>query len=82
MRRNILHTMAQILKETNTPMNNTQIMGKCNLNYKQLEIYTEILLEKNLLARKTEDNGRITFIATRMGNDFAKKFHLLQVQMT
>lgn len=73
--------MAQILKETNTAVNKPQIMYKCNLNYKQLELYTEILLEKNLLARKTDKNGHFSVIATRTGNDFVKNFHLLQVKM-
>jgi predicted transcriptional regulator len=80
-KRSILGTIAQILKETNTAVNKTQIMYKCNLNYKQLEIYTKILLEKNLLARKTDNNGQVTFIATPRGNDFVKKFHLLQAQL-
>jgi predicted transcriptional regulator len=73
--------MDQILKETNTAVNKTQIVYKCNLNYKQLEIYTEILLEKNLLTIKTDKNGRVSFITTRRGNDFVKNFHLLLVQM-
>jgi len=81
-RRNIISIMAQILKETNTAVNKTRIMYKCNLNYSQLQKYLKMMLEMKLLVRKIDNDCREKFVATSKGNVFAKKFHLLQVQMT
>jgi predicted transcriptional regulator len=74
--------MAQILKETNTAVNKTRIMYKCNLNYSQLQKYLKMMLEMKLLVRKIDNDCREKFLATSKGNFFVKKFHLLQVQMT
>ena len=73
--------MAEILTETRTRLKKTRIMYKCNLNYKQLELYIKMLLEKKLLARKTDEKGREKFVTTTKGNNFVKNFQNLQALM-
>jgi len=73
--------MAEILTETRTRLKKTRIMYKCNLNYKKLELYIKMLLEKKLLARKTDEKGREKFVTTTKGNNFVKNFQNLQALM-
>ena len=73
--------MARILTEDSFGINNARIMRICNFNCKQIEVYTQILLENNLLDKEIDDNGQVKFIATQLGRDFIKDFHLLQVQL-
>ena len=73
--------IAQILKETKTPVNKTRIMCNCNLNYSQLQIYLKALLEMKFLARKIDNDSKKKFVATSKGKNFAEQFHLLQAQM-
>ena len=53
--------MAKILSETKIGLNKTRIIQKCNLNYLQLQPYIKILLEKQMLTRKCDRNGREKF---------------------
>jgi predicted transcriptional regulator len=53
-------------------------MCRCNLNYKQIELYTEMLLEKGLLKRKIDDDGQEKFVTTTKGNSFTENFQKLQ----
>jgi len=80
-RRDRIVVITEILTETRTRLTKTRIMCKCNLNYKQLELYIKMLLEKKLLARKTDENGREKFVTTTKGNNFVKTFQNLQALM-
>ena len=73
--------MAEILTEKNAGRTKTNVMHKCNLNFKQIEAYTKILLEKKLLAKQIDDNGQVIFVVTQRGKGFIKKFHRLQSQI-
>ena len=77
-RRDRISIIADILTEAKTALNKTRIMCKCNLNYKQIGLYTGMLLEKKLLERKTDDEGREKFVTTAKGNNFTKNFQKLQ----
>lgn len=77
-RRDRLAIVCEILVEARTALIKTRIMYKCNLSYKQLELYMEMLLEKKLLKRKADDNGREKFVTTLKGNRFVTKFQNLQ----
>lgn len=80
-RRDRLAIMCEILIEARTALIKTRIMYKCNLSYKQLELYIKMLLEKKLLARKTDDTGRKIFVTTMKGNIYINKFQSLQAFM-
>ncbi len=73
--------MTEILTEKNAGKTKTSVMHKCNLNLKQIETYTKILLEKKLLAKQIDDNGQVIFVVTQRGKGFIKKFHRLQSQI-
>ena len=80
-RRDIIAIIAEILTEINFERTRVSIMRKCNLNSKQIEIFTKILLEKKLLAKEIDDKGQVTFIVTSQGKNFIKKFHYIQAQI-
>ena len=80
-RRDRIAIMVEILTETRTGLKKTRIMCKCNLSYKQLELYNKMLLEKKLLARKTDEKSREKFVTTTKGNNFVKNFQALQALM-
>lgn len=71
-RRNSSNIITQILKETNATVEKTQFMHKCSLNYSQLQIYLEAMLEMKLLARKIDNNCREKSVMTHKRDVFAK----------
>jgi predicted transcriptional regulator len=77
-RRDRLAIMCEILIEARTALIKTRIMYKCNLSYKQLTLYIEMLLKKKLLSKKIDDDGRERFVTTQKGNRFIGKFQNLQ----
>jgi predicted transcriptional regulator len=77
-RRDRISIIADILSEAKTASNKTRIMCRCNLNYKQIELYTEMLMEKKLLKRKNDNEGKEKFVTTAKGNSFTKNFQKLQ----
>ena len=74
--------MVEILNETYLGRPKTPLMRKCNLNYKQMEIYTQILLEKKLLDKEFDENGQVGVIVTQRGKDFVRDFRVLKTKMT
>lgn len=80
-RRDRIAIMAEILAETKTGLKKTRIICKCNLSYKQLELYIKMLLEQKLLARKSDEKGQEKFVTTTKGNNFVKNFQALQALM-
>jgi len=80
-KRDRIAIMAEILRETITGRTKTNVMHKCNLNYKQIQMYTEILLEKKLLTKKIDENEQVIFVVTQKGKNFIKKFYSLQAQI-
>jgi predicted transcriptional regulator len=80
-KRDRIAIMAEILTEKNAGRTKTNVMHKCNLNFKQIEAYTKILLEKKLLAKQIDDNGQVIFVVPQRGKGFIKKFHRLQSQI-
>ena len=73
--------MAEILAEMIIGRTKTNLMQKCNLNYKQIEMYTKFLLEKKFLTKKSCDNGLVKLVVSQRGKDFIKVFHRLEAQL-
>lgn len=72
MRRNNLDIYSDILKIANCGAKKTQIVYKCNLNFKILDKYLTKLKEKKLLEKK----GRI-YYTTPKGIDFVTQYEKL-----
>lgn len=73
-RRDTITIIAEILIETNIERNKRDILNHCNLNYKQLKLYTELLLKKRLLSIHINEKCQEKFLTTPKGNDFIKTF--------
>ena len=78
-RRSRIEILANILNETKSGLNKAGILRKCNMNYVQLHLCLNFLLEKQLLEKKTEENGQEKFLTTKKGKIFVKKFLALQL---
>jgi predicted transcriptional regulator len=66
--------MASVLRVAMSGRPKTYIMRKCNLSYRQLQAYLEILLDKGLLEVKSRDvkgNPAKIFATTQKGQTFA-----------
>jgi len=61
MRRNNLDIYADIVKVTNGGAKKTQIVYKCNLNFKIIKKYLAILIEKEFVEHK----GKLYFSTTK-----------------
>ena len=69
--------MASVLRVAISGRTKTYIMRKCNLSYRQLQAYLEILLDKGLLEVKLRDvkgNPTKIFATTQRGQTFLKAY--------
>jgi len=69
--------MASVLRVAMSGRTKTYIMRKCNLSYRQLQAYLEILLDKGLLEVKSRDvkgNPAKIFATTQRGQTFLKAY--------
>ena len=69
MRRNNLDIYADIVKVTNGGAKKTQIVYKCNLNFKIIKKYLAILIEKEFVEHK----GKLYF-STAKGKAFQTQY--------
>ena len=72
MRRNNLDIFSDILTIASNGAKKTQIVYKCNLNFKILAKYLLILSEKKLI----EKQGKL-YYTTPLGNEFVSKYRKL-----
>jgi len=83
--RSRIDIIANILKEAIDGAKKTQIMYKCNLSFKQLQIYLNFLIEKNFLktVRVKGSNSSMEFFEiTRKGRDFLKAYNNIKALLT
>jgi predicted transcriptional regulator len=76
-----LEIIANMLIEAKSGLNKTQFVHSCNLNWRQLHLYLDFLLMKNLISRQSDVDGSERFVTTKKGNFFVKKFLYLQTLM-
>lgn len=79
-----LDIIANILASAAGGVRKTSIMYKCNLSFKQLEVYMMFLLKKGLLKvfTKTQSKTGHFFETTEQGMDFLKAYRNLKSLMT
>jgi predicted transcriptional regulator len=78
-----LDIIANILRSSGGGVRKTSIMYKCNLSFKQLEVYLGFLLRKGLLKvfTQSEGNSNIFFETTDKGLDFLQAYSNLESLM-
>ena len=78
LNRDRLAIIANMLMESKTGLNKTRFIHNCNLNWKQLNVYLDFLLMKNLITQKVDVDGSEKFVTSQKGNFFVKEFLSLQ----
>ena len=82
-RRNDIDIIANILTEAKEDTLKTHIMYRCNLSYRQLEIYLSLLLEMELLERQSnEESSKQYFKITSKGSKFINAYKNLKALMS
>ena len=78
--RDSIDIVADILRASLGGARKTQLMYNCNLSFRQLESYLNLLLEKNLLRSKTVERSRssIIFEITEKGQKFLRSYKILK----
>ena len=71
-RRDKVEIMADILNACIHGANKTAIVHKANLNFKIVDTYLELLLQKDLIS--VEHNGVTSYKTTKNGKKFLKSF--------
>lgn len=69
MRRNNLDIYAEIIEVANGGAKKTKMVYKCNLNFKIIKKYIEILIEKEFI----ENKGKLYF-STEKGKSFLTQY--------
>lgn len=79
-----LDIISHILTSAVGGVRKTSIMYKCNLSFKQLEVYLNFLLRKDLLRvfSKKESAPSRFFETTERGMDFLRAYRNLEVLMS
>jgi predicted transcriptional regulator len=82
--RSRIDIIANILKEAIDGAKKTQIMYRCNLSYRQLQIYSSLLTEKNFLqaVNAEENNSREFFETTDKGKAFLRAYKNTRALLT
>jgi len=72
--------MANILNVATSGKTKTCIMHKCNLSYRQLQAYLDLLQEKKLLRIESHEgnNPEKVYITTERGRAFLKAYNKLK----
>lgn len=76
--------IAHILNTSLNGAKKTQLMYKCNLSFKQLEIYLRLLLSKQLLNGKLSRESRelVVYTTTDKGRSFLQAYRTLNALLT
>ena len=77
---NDIDIMASILSEALKGAKKTHIMYRCNLSYRQLEVYLRLLLGMGLLASPSgkDDSNSCLFRTTAKGREFLEAYNTLR----
>jgi len=76
-RRSSLDILAQILAASETGINKTRLLIRCNLNSPQAQRYLDVALGSELLTREN-NGGRPQFRTSPKGRTFLKTYKLLE----
>lgn len=74
MRRGPRDIEADILRIADAGARKTEIVYKCNLNFKLVKKYLRGLIDRRLLHH---DEERATFLTTPLGREFLRRYHAL-----
>ena len=79
-----LDIIAHILASAGSGVRKTAIMYKCNLSFRQLEVYLKFLERKALLRTflRRESSRQRVFETTERGMDFLKAYRSLEALMS
>jgi len=78
--RDSIDIVADILRASLGGARKTQLMYHCNLSFRQLESYLNLLLERNLLRSRTVERSRssVIFEITEKGQEFLRSYKILK----
>lgn len=79
MHRSRVDIMANILRVSAGGAKKTHIMYGCNLSYKQLQTYLDLLADRELLKTKSEKGNKGYYETTPKGRAFLKCYQDIQV---
>jgi predicted transcriptional regulator len=76
--------MANILSTASDGAKKTQLMYRCNLSFKQLEIYLSMLIVKKLLAKRVHNGSKdlVIYETTDKGHSFLQAYRTLRALLT
>jgi len=77
--------VASVLNEAIGGTKKTHIMYKCNLSFKQLQVYMDLLIDRGLLKTVVEkggDNDREVFETTAKGEAFLNAYRNLNALLS
>lgn len=76
--------MANILSISSNGAKKTQLMYKCNMSFRQLEVYLDLLTEKKLLNKRTHNGSKdlIIYEITDKGHSFLHVYDSLKALLT
>ncbi|HML03026.1 MAG TPA: winged helix-turn-helix domain-containing protein [Candidatus Bathyarchaeia archaeon] len=76
--------MANILSGSVDGAKKTQLMYKCNMSFKQLEAYLDLLTEKKLIHKRTYNGSKdpIVYEITEKGHSFLRFYDNLKALLT
>ena len=81
LHRSRIDIIANILLATEGGAKKTHIMYQCNLSFRQLHAYLDLLIEKELLTsvtpKKKEKNNFNTYATTNKGRAFIQAYHTI-----
>jgi predicted transcriptional regulator len=73
--------MASLVRFAKTPESKTHLMYKCNLSFRQVDRYLNLLVERGLLEvvlGERRSKPRKFFVVTNRGRSFLKAYHVLK----
>jgi predicted transcriptional regulator len=79
-RRTLFEIIAQILGVCHTTVGKTKLMYRCNMSFRQLMGYLDLMLGARLLLID-DDGGRLLFRISGKGRDFLKVYEGLKSLM-
>ena len=86
LHRSRVDIIANILHVAETGAKKTHIMYQCNLSYRQLNIYLDFLIEKDLLrhsrTKTPENDDTNTYQTTEKGRAFMQAYRSIRVILT
>jgi predicted transcriptional regulator len=76
--------MANILNTATSGAKKTQLMYQCNMSFKQIETYLNLLTEKKLLNKRVHNGSKdlIVYEITDKGQSFLQVYHSLKALLT